>query len=84
MTKKIVEITKIGPKGQVVLRKDLREALGIKPGEIIRQELTPEGILVKPIEKAEIIKRVNLLSKKIGRSWPKGLSAVQLMREERR
>ena len=84
MTKKIVEITKIGPKGQVVLRKDLREALGIKPGGIIRQELIPEGILVKPIEKTEIIKRVNLLSKKIGRSWPKDLSAVKLMKEERR
>ena len=39
---------KIGPKGQVVIPKVIREALGIKPGDWIVMEIREEELLIKP------------------------------------
>lgn len=39
---------RIGPKGQVVIPKDIRDRLGIAPGtEVVFSEV-PEGVLVRP------------------------------------
>ncbi|MEM2352334.1 MAG: AbrB/MazE/SpoVT family DNA-binding domain-containing protein [Thermoproteota archaeon] len=39
---------KIGPKGQIVIPKVIREALGIQPGDEILMEVREREILMKP------------------------------------
>ena len=41
-------VTKVGPKFQVVIPKKVREAAGLKPGDLIEATLGREGILLKP------------------------------------
>lgn len=88
MTRKEVELlTKIGPKGQIVLRKEARVALNIKPGSLVRQIITPTEVRIKPVTRMEIkreIARVERIAKRLGKNWPKGLTSVDLIREERR
>ena len=40
--------TKVGPKYQVVIPKKVREATGLKPGDLIEAEPVREGILLRP------------------------------------
>ncbi len=88
MTRKEVELlTRIGPKGQIVLRKEARTALNIKPGSLVRQIITPTEVRIKPVTRMEIkreIARVERIAKRLGKNWPKVLTSVDLIREERR
>jgi len=45
-----VSVQKIGPKGQVTLPKQVRDALGLKAVELVETILTPEGALTRPVE----------------------------------
>ena len=45
-----VRVQKIGPKGQVTLPKHVRDALGLKTGELVETILTTEGALTRPVE----------------------------------
>lgn len=45
-----VSVQKIGPKGQVTLPKRVREALGLKTGELVETVLTRDGALTRPVE----------------------------------
>lgn len=84
MTNKKVELlTKVGSKGQIVIRKEFRRALSIKPGIMVTQRLVDDAILIKPIEKDETLKRVNALAKRVAKHWPKELTSVELMKQER-
>jgi AbrB family looped-hinge helix DNA binding protein len=38
--------TKVGPKYQVVIPKKEREAVGLKPGDLIQSEAQPDGTIV--------------------------------------
>ena len=40
---------KIGPKGQVVVPKSIRDALGIGPGDEVVVSLTDGGALIQPV-----------------------------------
>ena len=40
---------KTHPKGQVIIPKDIREKLGIKPGKILSVELVDEHIEIRPL-----------------------------------
>ena len=40
--------TKVSAKGQVVIPKELRESLGVKPGDFMEPVRCPEGVLFKP------------------------------------
>lgn len=85
MTNKRVElITKLGPKGQLVLRKEIRETLGIKGGSMLKATLIDKKIIIEPIELKEELKKIEALAKKISKKWPKGLSAVEAIKRERR
>ena len=40
--------TKVGPKYQVVIPKAVREAAGLKPGDLVEAAFGREGIVLKP------------------------------------
>lgn len=85
MTKREVElITRLGPKGQIVLRRELRKAIGIKPGSLVVETIKDKEILIKPIREEKIIERVRKIAKEVGKFWPKNLNSVELIREQRR
>ncbi|MHA1732992.1 MAG: AbrB/MazE/SpoVT family DNA-binding domain-containing protein [Promethearchaeota archaeon] len=49
---------KVGPKGQVVIPKDLRDQLGLRPGSVVGMELGDGAIVIKPPpEPLEYLKR---------------------------
>lgn len=64
-----VDIVKISPRGQIVIPKEIRESLGIYPGEKLLIMRRDREVLIKKIEKAtleEISERVERLAKKKG------------------
>ncbi|MBS3133053.1 AbrB/MazE/SpoVT family DNA-binding domain-containing protein [Candidatus Woesearchaeota archaeon] len=77
-------VSKIGPKGQIVLKKKLREGLGLREGEMVEAQLTREGILIKPFDAEKLIKSFDELAAKVSAKWPKGLDSVEAVRRERR
>jgi bifunctional DNA-binding transcriptional regulator/antitoxin component of YhaV-PrlF toxin-antitoxin module len=85
MKRKSVEfIGKVGPKGQIVIRRELRKTLGLTPGTIVKQKIVDNKVLLEVVKKEEKLKRIDELAKKIGKVWPKGLTAVEAVRRERR
>lgn len=72
--------SKVGPKGQVVISKRLREKYAIKPGKQVEQIETKEGILIKSVP---LFEDWTELSHKIGKKWPRNLSSVDSVREDR-
>ena len=40
--------TKVGPKYQVEIPKAVRQAAGLKPGDLVEASLSREGIILKP------------------------------------
>jgi len=85
MKKKEVELlSKVGEKGQIVIKKEIRSALGIVPGSLIRQKLVNDKILLEVVRKEEKMKRIEKIAEKIGKVWPKNVSAVEAIRRERR
>jgi bifunctional DNA-binding transcriptional regulator/antitoxin component of YhaV-PrlF toxin-antitoxin module len=78
-------ISTVGLKGQVVLRKAMRDAVHIKPGMPVRQQVTLDGILIRPVDTAEVermIGEVETLARKVSKRW-KGTSAVAAISEDR-
>jgi AbrB family looped-hinge helix DNA binding protein len=85
MKKKEVELlSKVGEKGQIVIKKEIRSALRIVPGSLIRQKLVNDKILLEVVRKEEKMKRIEKIAEKIGKVWPKNVSAVEAIRRERR
>ena len=82
--KRIEFLTKLSPKGQIVLRKEIRKAMGIQPGSMLRARLEDKHVVIEPFDMKKEIKKIEEIAKKIGKKWPRGLSAVEAIREERR
>lgn len=72
--------SKVGPKGQVVIPKELRQKYGIAPGSEVEQIDTGNGVLIRH---AELIAEWQGLAIKIGKKWPKTLSSVEAIRKDR-
>jgi len=81
MTKK--HQTRVGPKGQVVIAKELREKHGIKGGGLVEQISTERGVLLVPVSVESLLRELDNVAEEVGRSWPKGVSAVEAIREDR-
>lgn len=81
MTKKYQ--TKVGPKGQVVVVKELREKHDIKVGGVVEQISTERGVLLVPVSVDDLLKELDTVAEDVGRNWPKGVSAVEAIREDR-
>jgi len=75
--------SKIGPKGQVVILKDIREKLGLKEGNLVEQISTDKGVLIVPVSIDDLLRELDATAEKVGEAWPKGISAVDAVREDR-
>jgi len=75
--------SKIGPKGQVVILKELREKHGLKEGELVEQISTDKGVLIVPVSADDLLKELDAIAEKIGEAWPRGVSAVEAVRADR-
>jgi AbrB family looped-hinge helix DNA binding protein len=75
--------TKVGQKGQIVVVKKLREKYGIKEGGLVEQVSTDKGVLLVPILVDDLLKELDTVAEEIGKTWPKGVSAVEAIREDR-
>jgi AbrB family looped-hinge helix DNA binding protein len=75
--------SKVGPKGQVVVVKELREKYGIKEGGVVEQVSTERGVLLVPVSAGGLLKDLDAVAEKVGKAWPKGVSAVEAVGEDR-
>ena len=75
--------SKIGPKGQVVIRKDLRDKHGLKEGGFVEQISTDRGVLPVPVRADDLLKELDAVAEKIGEAWPEDVSAVEAVRGNR-
>ena len=80
----LTAVSKIGPKGQIVLKKKLREEAGLRAGGIVEAQVTKEGILIKPFDTDKLLASIEKTAKKLSAVWPKGLTAAEAVRQERR
>lgn len=78
------KVLRVSPKSQIVLRKEFRKATGIQPGTVIRERLEGNKIIIEKLDVEKEMEKVEKIAGMIGKKWPKGLSAVQAIREERR
>ena len=75
--------SKTGPKGQVVIMKELREKHGLKEGRLVEQISTERGVLLVPVSADDLLRKLDGVTEKIGNVWPKAVSAVDAIREDR-
>jgi len=75
--------SRVGQKGQVVVVKELREKHGIKEGGIVKQISTDKGVLLVPVSVDALLEELDAVAEDVGRSWPKDVSAVEAVREDR-
>jgi len=78
------KIVKIGPKGQIVLKKEYREQFGILPGNYIETLITPEGILIRPTNLKKELEDIHKIREIINKRLKKSFDSVDAVREERR
>ncbi len=75
--------SKVGRKGQVVVVKELREKHGINEGGLVEQISTDKGVLLIPVSVDDLLKELDAVAEEVGKTWPKGLSAVEAIKEDR-
>ena len=77
-------IVRIGPKGQIIIKKEYREQLSIHAGNYVETILTREGLLIKPINVKKELQEVYKIRKIITKNWKKGVDCVDAAREGRK
>jgi len=75
--------SRVGRKGQVVVAKQLREKHGIKEGGLVEQISTDKGVLLAPVSVDDLLEGLDALAGEIGEAWPKDVSAVEAVRQDR-
>ncbi|MBI2136919.1 AbrB/MazE/SpoVT family DNA-binding domain-containing protein [Candidatus Woesearchaeota archaeon] len=80
----LTTVSRIGPKGQFVLKKNLRTEAGLQEGEMVEAQVTKEGILIKPFDADKLLASIEKTAKKLSAMWPKGLTAAEAVRRERK
>jgi len=75
--------SKVGRKGQVVVAKQLREKHRIKEGGLVEQISTDKGVLLVPVSVDDLLEELDVVAGEIGEAWPKGVSAVEAVRQDR-
>ncbi|MDE2059235.1 MAG: AbrB/MazE/SpoVT family DNA-binding domain-containing protein [candidate division NC10 bacterium] len=69
--------------GRVVIPKDIRDALGLKPGELLKIEQTDDEVVLKPLREEPPIKVKNGVLVYAGTATGILMEAVRAHREER-
>ncbi|MBI2185240.1 MAG: AbrB/MazE/SpoVT family DNA-binding domain-containing protein [Thaumarchaeota archaeon] len=75
--------SRIGPKGQVVVAKELRRKHGLKEGGLVEQVSTEQGVLLVPLQTEKLLDELDNAAKEIAETWPRKVSAVQAIRQDR-
>jgi len=76
-------IVRIGPKGQILIKKEYREKLGIKSGNYVETVLQDNTLLIRPINVNKELAKIKKLRAQMSKNWPKGLDSVEAVREQR-
>jgi bifunctional DNA-binding transcriptional regulator/antitoxin component of YhaV-PrlF toxin-antitoxin module len=63
--------------------KELREKYGIKEGGVVEQVSTERGVLLVPVSAGGLLKELDAVAEKVGKAWPKGVSAVEAVSKDR-
>jgi len=63
--------------------KDLREKHGLKEGGLVEQISTERSVLLVPVSADDLLRKLDGVTEKIGNVWPKDVSAVDAIREDR-
>ncbi len=73
-----VSVQKVGPKGQVTLPKHVRDALGLKTGDLVETVLGREGAITRPVElrlkKVDVKKRLEAAERAVKEGGSSGPS----------
>ena len=77
-------LVKLGPKGQILIKKEYRAQLGLKPGNYVQTYLTSQGLVIKPVNAAAELEKVRKIREKISKHWPKNVDCVDAVRDVRR
>ena len=80
----ISSVSKIGPKGQIVLKKKLRDKAGLKEGMLVEEKFMAEGILIRPMNTEKVLIDMEEIARKVSKKWTKGIDSVEAVRRERR
>ena len=83
---KLVSKSKLTDKEALDIGRKIKKEVARRHG-LVRQIITPTELRIKPVTRSDVareIKRVEKIAKRLGKHWPKGLSSVDLIREERR
>lgn len=84
MTRREVElISRLGQKGQIVLRKEVRKTLKLKVGSLIKQKVIGKKVILQPFDWEDKMQRLDKLAERVSKKWPKGVTSVQAIREDR-
>lgn len=81
--KKLEFITKLSPKSQIVLRKEFRKAIGVKPGSMLKTRLENKHVVVEPFDVKKEIEKVEEIARMVSKKIPKGRTSVDIIREQR-
>lgn len=77
-------VSKVGPKGQIVIRKMFRDEIGLEEGMLFEEKLSHGGVLIRPIKAESFIQGIEKIARKASKKWPKGISSVDAVRSERK
>ena len=77
-------VVKVGPKGQIQIKKELRDEYGLQPGRFVETIRNRNGILIKAFDAEGELKKLQKFRQEISKKWPKGLDCVDLIREQRK
>lgn len=69
---------KIGPKGQVVIPREIRTALGLEPGSDVQFDLEDQRIVVTPVMEKDILEMFERDAKESGKRSDKILVGDRL------
>lgn len=76
-------IIRVSPKGQIVLRKDLRVDTGIKPGGFIEARKVGKRVVLESLDLNKERENVEQLAEMVGKKIRKGRTSVDIIREQR-
>jgi bifunctional DNA-binding transcriptional regulator/antitoxin component of YhaV-PrlF toxin-antitoxin module len=80
---KFTRLDRLGTKSQIVVRKEYRKALGLKPGSLLHSKLVGKRIVYEPFDFEKEMQRVEKIAHMIGKKIPKEINSVDIIRKER-